>query len=104
MTGDRDTLGPDPELVDYRDPSARGALEALGSSTWRAALDWLYGEALRRPMHANTYPEARDAFFGPTGRPAPAPVSPSAWDDVLGEFRARVAPATYNAQHPGSFS
>ena len=49
MTGDRDTLGPDPELVDYRDPSARGALEALGSSTWRDALDWLYGEALAPP-------------------------------------------------------
>jgi len=104
MTGDREALGPDPDLVEYRDPSARASLEALGESTWRAALDWLYGEALRRPMHANTYPEAREAFFGPTGRPAPAPVSPSAWNDVLGEFRTRVAPATYNAQHPGSFS
>ncbi|MGZ8660812.1 MAG: pyridoxal phosphate-dependent decarboxylase family protein [Actinomycetota bacterium] len=104
MADDRDVLGPEPELIEYRDPSARAALEALGESTWRAALDWLYGEALRRPMHANTYPEAREAFFGPTGRPAPAPVSPSAWDDVLGEFRTRVAPATYNAQHPGSFS
>ena len=104
MADDRTVLGPEPELIEYRDPSARAALEALGESTWRAALDWLYGEALRRPMHANTYPEAREAFFGPTGRPAPAPVSPSAWDDVLGEFRTRVAPATYNAQHPGSFS
>jgi aromatic-L-amino-acid decarboxylase len=104
MADDRTVLGPEPELIEYRDPSARAALEELGESTWRAALDWLYGEALRRPMHANTYPEAREAFFGPTGRPAPAPVSPSAWDDVLGEFRTRVAPATYNAQHPGSFS
>ena len=104
MADDRHVLGPEPELIEYRDPSARAALEALGESTWRAALDWLYGEALRRPMHANTYPEARETFFGPTGRPAPAPFSPSPWDDVLGEFRSRVAPATYNAQHPGSFS
>jgi aromatic-L-amino-acid/L-tryptophan decarboxylase len=104
MPDEREVLGPEPELIDYRDPSARPSLEALGESTWRAALDWLYGEALRRPMHANTYPEAREAFFGPTSRPAPAPVSPSPWDEVLGEFRTRVAPATYNAQHPGSFS
>lgn len=104
MTDEPGALGPDPELIEYRDPSARAALEALGASTWRAALDWLYGEALRRPMHARTYPEARQAFFGPTSRPAPAPVSPSPWDEVLGEFRTRVAPATYNAQHPGSFS
>jgi glutamate/tyrosine decarboxylase-like PLP-dependent enzyme len=104
MTHDTGEIGPDPELIDYREPSARPALEALGESTWRAALDWLYGEALRRPMHADTYPEAREAFFGPTSHPAPAPLSPSAWDDVLDEFRTRVAPATYNAQHPGSFS
>ncbi|MEO8477021.1 MAG: pyridoxal-dependent decarboxylase [Actinomycetota bacterium] len=96
--------GPDPELTDYRDPSARAALEALGASTWRAALDWLYGEALRRPMHADSYPQARETFFGPALRPAPSPRSPSAWDAVLDEFRTRVAPATYNAQHPGSFS
>ena len=31
-------------------------------------------------------------------------MSPSVWTDVLAEFRSRVAPATYNAQHPGSFS
>ncbi len=104
MADERDALGPEPELTEYRDPSARAALEALGESTWRAALDWLYGEALRRPMHANTYPEAREAFFGPTSRPGPAPVSPRRWEDVLGEFRTRIAPATYNAQHPGSFS
>ena len=95
----------EPELIDVRDEArARPALEALGEQTWREALDWLYGEALRRPMHAQTYPEARATFFGPTHRPAPAPMSPSVWTDVLAEFRSRVAPATYNAQHPGSFS
>jgi aromatic-L-amino-acid decarboxylase len=104
MVDERSPAAPDPDLVEYRDPSARPALEVLGETTWRAALDWLYGEALRRPMHAKSYPEAREAFFGPTSRPAPAPVSPSPWDDVLDEFRTRVAPATYNAQHPGSFS
>ena len=104
MTDERPTPGPEPELTEYRDPSARAALEALGRSTWGVALDWLYGEALRRPMHANTYPEAREAFFGPSSRPAPAPVSASPWNEVLDEFRTRVAPATYNAQHPGSFS
>jgi glutamate/tyrosine decarboxylase-like PLP-dependent enzyme len=102
---DRFDWGPEPELIDVRDEArARPALEALGEQTWRTALDWLYGEALRRPMHTQTYPEARDTFFGPTNRPAPAPMSPSVWTDVLAEFRSRVAPATYNAQHPGSFS
>ncbi len=96
---------PEPELIDVRDEvRARPALEALGERTWREALDWLYGEALRRPMHPRTYPEAREAFFGPSGRPAPAPMSPTPWDEVLTEFHERIAPATYNAQHPGSFS
>ena len=57
---------PEPELVDFRDPErSRAALDALGESTWREAIDWLYGEAMRRPMHARTYPEAREAYFGP---------------------------------------
>ena len=102
---DRFDWSPEPELIDIADePRARAALEALGAQTWREALDWLYGEAMRRPMHARTYPEARRDFFGPTNRAAPAPMSPSPWVDVLAEFRERVAPATYNAQHPGSFS
>ena len=96
---------PEPELIDVRDEGrSRAALEALGEQTWREALDWLYGEAMRRPIHVRTYPDAREAFFGPTKRPAPAPMSPSLWTDVLAEFRDRIAPATYNAQHPGSFS
>ena len=102
---DRREPGDDLELVQIRDEArARPALEALGAETWRTALDWLYGVAMRRPMHASTYPDARAAFFGPTGGPAAAPMSPTPWREVLEEFRTRVAPATYNAQHPGSFS
>jgi glutamate/tyrosine decarboxylase-like PLP-dependent enzyme len=95
----------DDELVDVRDPErSRGALEALGEATWREALDWLYGEALRRPIAGDTYPEARRRFLGPTLRPGAAPATPQPWREVLDEFRERVAPATYNAHHPGSFS
>ncbi len=95
----------EPELIDVLDEErSRPALERLGERTWREALDWLYGVALRRPMHTLTYPEARREFFGPTGRPAVAPMSPSPWPEVLAEFRERVAPLTFNAQHPGSFS
>ncbi|CAN5779205.1 pyridoxal-dependent decarboxylase [soil metagenome] len=96
---------PEPELIDVRDEArSRAALEALGEQTWREALDWLYGEAMRRPMHGRTYPQARRMFFCATNRPASAPISPALWNDVLAEFRERIAPATYNAQHPGSFS
>ena len=56
-------------------------------------------------MHARTYPEAREAFFGPDERAPPLRRRrPDPWSDVLTEFRERIAPATYNAQHPGSFS
>jgi glutamate/tyrosine decarboxylase-like PLP-dependent enzyme len=102
---DRSDWSLEPELIDVLDEErSRPALERLGERTWSEALDWLYGVALRRPMHALTYPEARREFFGPTGRPAVAPGSPSTWLDVLAEFRERVAPLTFNAQHPGSFS
>jgi glutamate/tyrosine decarboxylase-like PLP-dependent enzyme len=102
---DRFAWSLEPELIDVQDEArARPALEALGEQTWRVALDWLYGEAMRRPIHARTYPEAREAFFGPSHRPGQAPASPTSWSDVLSEFRERIAPATYNAHHPGSFS
>jgi glutamate/tyrosine decarboxylase-like PLP-dependent enzyme len=102
---DRFDWSPEPELIDVADPErSRAALEALGRDTWREALDWLYGEALRRPILSRTYPEARAAFFGASGRPAAAPASPSTSARVLAEFRERVAPATFNAHHRGSFS
>ncbi len=57
-----------------------------------------------RPTRGLPYPEARSEFFGPSNRPAPAPMSPTPSARILREFRERVAPATFNAQHPGSFS
>ena len=99
------SMHPEPDLVDFASPSSRPALERLGEATWREALDWLYGVAMQRPMHADTYPTARERYFGgPGAGPAPAPQEPSTSQDVLAEFRERIAPYTYNAQHPGSFS
>jgi aromatic-L-amino-acid decarboxylase len=96
---------PEPDLVDFASPSARPALERLGEATWKEALDWLYDVALRRPMPVDTYPEARERYFAPSGgRAAPAPAEPASSADVLAEFRERIAPYTYNAQHVGSFS
>jgi aromatic-L-amino-acid decarboxylase len=99
-----DDAFPDPELVDFRDPHARSALEELGRATWGEALDWLYGEAFRRPISGASYPDARRTYFGPDARPMPAPRSPTPWPEVLRRFRERIAPNTYNAHHPGSFS
>ena len=102
---DRYEWSPEPELIDFSDPDrSRESLEAFGEAIWREALDWLYGQAMRRPIRREPYPEARRAFFGPDGEPAAAPERPAPWPEVLAEFRERVAPATYNAQHPGSFS
>ncbi len=96
---------PEPELIDFTDPErSRASLEALADATTREALDWLYGVAMVRPIQGRSYPEARSDFFGASNRPAAAPMSPVPWREVLTEFRERVAPATYNAQHPGSFS
>jgi glutamate/tyrosine decarboxylase-like PLP-dependent enzyme len=96
---------PEPELLDYADEArSRPALEAFGETVWREALDWLYREALVRPVSGDTYPQARERFFGSSGRPSPAPRAPSPAHEVLAAFHERVAPATYNAQHPGSFS
>ncbi len=96
---------PEPDLVDFASPSARPALERLGEATWKEALDWLYGVALVRPMPVDTDPTARERYFAPSGgRPAPAPAGPASSADVLAEFRERIAPYTYNAQHVGSFS
>ncbi|HSH32507.1 MAG TPA: pyridoxal-dependent decarboxylase [Actinomycetota bacterium] len=102
---DRFDWSPEPDLLDIRDPGrSRPSLEALGEATWREALDWLYDHAMERPVHGQAYPEARETFFGPSRQPVAAPMSPTTSDKVLAEFRARVAPNTYNAQHPGSFS
>jgi aromatic-L-amino-acid decarboxylase len=95
---------PDPDLVAYAEPGARAALEELGVTTWREALDWLYRHAFVRPIAGTPYPEARRRYFGPSGRPGTAPRRPTPWSEILRAFRERIAPATYNAQHTGSFS
>jgi glutamate/tyrosine decarboxylase-like PLP-dependent enzyme len=96
---------PEPELIDTRDPDrSRAALERLGERTWRQALDWLYGTAAERPTAPDLYPDLRRAYFGERGRPGPAPAAGARVDDVLEEFRTRLAPRMYAAQHPGSYS
>src|SRR3990172_8498273 len=96
---------PEPELLGFRDPRvAREALERLGVATWHAALDYLYEEAMRRPVSSEAYPEMRRRFFGPSLQPASAPEKPEPSDQLLTEFRERLAPLQYNASHPRSFS
>jgi len=95
---------PDPALLDLRAEGARAALEALVAETHREAFDWLFDRALDRPMHPESYPESRARFFGPTCEPAPAPPDGSPADAVFRAFRERVAPMTFNAQHPAAFS
>jgi aromatic-L-amino-acid decarboxylase len=95
---------PEPELIGFRDPErGRPALERLGAAAWAACLDYLYGEALRRPVGPETYPELRRRLF-PQGGPEPAPSAPRPSREVLAEFERRLAPFQYNCQHPRSFS
>jgi aromatic-L-amino-acid/L-tryptophan decarboxylase len=95
---------PEPSLIGFRDAEARSALEELGRATWAAALDWLYGEAMRRPVAADGYDALRHAFYGPSNEPADPPTDGRPSAAVLGEFRERVSPFLYAAQHPGSYS
>ena len=96
---------PDPDLLDIRDPArSRDALERFGADVWREALDWLYDQAMIRPITKDPYPASRRRFFGASAGPAPAPAEGISAAEVLAAFRERVAPMTYNAQHPGSFS
>ena len=96
---------PEPELIGFRDPArSRAALEALGLAAWTEAIDYLYDEAMRRPVGPDSYVDLRRRFFGPGGTPEPAPVSPRASPDILAEFRRRLAPHQFNAAHPRSFS
>jgi glutamate/tyrosine decarboxylase-like PLP-dependent enzyme len=95
---------PDPALLDARADGAREAMERLVADTHREAFDWLFGPALDRPIHPESYPESRARFFGPTGEPSPAPEHGVASTEVLRAFHDRVAPMTFNAQHPAAFS
>jgi hypothetical protein len=94
---------PEPELVGFDDEGqSRPALERLGDAAWTACLDYLYGEALRRPVGPDAYPELRRRLF-PTGGPAPAPLHPSPSREVLDEFR-RIAPFQFNSHHRRAYS
>jgi glutamate/tyrosine decarboxylase-like PLP-dependent enzyme len=95
---------PDPELLDLRADGARAALERLVEDTHREAFDWLFDRALERPIHPESYPDSRRLFFGPTGAPAKAPEHGVPTTDVFRAFRERVAPMTFNAEHPAAFS
>ncbi len=96
---------PEPELIDVRDQDAsRVALEELGERMWAEALDWRYGTAMRRPTASDLYPDLRRAFFGKTNVPSPAPQEGRTSEEVLAEFRERLAPYSFAAQHPGSYS
>ncbi len=96
---------PQPELIDFRDPArSRKALETLGAGVWKEALDWLYGEAMRRPTAPDRYPDIRRFYFGQTAAPGPAPVTGETAEAVLVKFRERLAPFTFNAQNPGAYS
>ncbi len=97
---------PEPELIGVRaGSSSRAALERAGESTWRAALDWLYGDAMVRSMGLPTgYAELRREYFGTSGEPGSAPAEPATLDAVLDRFRTQVAPHNLSSWHPRSLS
>ncbi|MEX1296974.1 MAG: pyridoxal-dependent decarboxylase, partial [Candidatus Limnocylindrales bacterium] len=97
---------PEPELLDVRDEGAsRPALEALGEAAWAAALDYVYEHGLERAIgQPADYDELRREFFGPSGRPAPAPSEPHDAQALIDEFRVRLAPHQANAWHPRAFA
>jgi glutamate/tyrosine decarboxylase-like PLP-dependent enzyme len=97
---------PEPELIAYRDEGAsREALEQLGETTWKAALDFLYGTAMVRAMGApSPYDAARRRYYGPDAMgPGPAPSRPTPAADVIAEFSDRLSGGLMNAQHPRQF-
>jgi aromatic-L-amino-acid/L-tryptophan decarboxylase len=97
---------PEPELIDVRDAErSRAALEGLGEAAWGTALDYLYEHGFERSMGEPTrYEDARRAFFGPSRRPAAAPVAPTTSDALLAEFRDRLSPHQLNAWYPTSMA
>jgi L-2,4-diaminobutyrate decarboxylase len=95
---------PDPELLDLTAPGARDALARFADAITTEALDWLFDRAMDRPIHPDSYPDSRRRFFGPGGSPARMPMQGAPANEVLRTFRERVAPMTFNAQHPAAFS
>jgi glutamate/tyrosine decarboxylase-like PLP-dependent enzyme len=102
---------PEPALIGFDDPAhSRAALAELGTATWAAGLDYLYGQAFRRAMGEPAgYAALRRAFYGsaPDGSaagPVAAPDEPTSSADLLAEFGARLAPHSLNAYHPRALS
>jgi glutamate/tyrosine decarboxylase-like PLP-dependent enzyme len=96
---------PEPELIGYRDEgTSRAALKELGEATWRTALEFLYGTAVRRAMgDPAPYADLRDSYFGPGQGPPAAPAGPTPYADILDEFVSRISGRLMNAQHPRQF-
>lgn len=87
-------------LVDYRDPErSREAVRRLGYASVDAMLDYLYDEAMRRPIAPYSYAEFR-ARYAPE---AEAPELGRPAGEVLAELRRRILPNCMNAAHPGAF-
>ena len=97
---------PEPELIGYRDPRAsREALTRLGETTWQAALDFVFGQAMHRAMgDPSPYTESRRRYYEPSGGgPSPAPSGPTLSTEVIAEFGDRLAGGLMNSQHPRQF-
>ena len=97
---------PEPELIGFRDEGAsREALTRLGSQTWDAALEFLYGTAMARAMgDPSAYNEARRRYYKPSaGGPSRAPTEPTPAAEVIAEFSDRLAGGLMNSQHPRQF-
>ena len=112
------TSGPRASIADARAarPSGTGAdrcprsraLAGRARTTRRTDLEGGARLAVRNrcgsPHRPDLYPEMRRTFFGERGRPGPAPSHGSGSDEVFAEFRDRLAPFAFAAQHPGSNS
>lgn len=94
---------PQPDLLDFGSQQGREALELLGRGAWAAALDYLYGEAMRRAVAPDSYPARRHTYFGAADAPGGAPDAPATFEELLDEFRRRLAPFMLNAHHPRAF-
>lgn len=93
-------MDPRDPTVFYRDPArSREELRRVGREAIEAALDYLYEQAMRRPVGPETYAEARRRF----GPEAAAPLRGRSAGEVLGEVRRRILPHSMNAAHPRAF-
>ncbi len=87
-------------LIHYRDPErSREALRRLGHDSVEVMLEYLYQEAMRRPIAPHTYAEFRK-IFNVSGS---APLEGRPAGDILEEVRKRILPNAMNAHHPRAF-